>query len=75
MDGCIAIDFYLHANWSGKTALCKFLKSLVEKAHQECHLTENDPSWCLDDQSFEKMYAIMLDNHSKLIGLYDELAI
>ena len=59
---------------SGKTALCKFLKSLVEKARQECHLIENDPSWCLDDQSFEKLGALMSDNHSKLLGLYDELA-
>ena len=59
---------------SGKTALCKFLKSLVEKARQECHLTDNDPSWCLDDQSFEKMGAIMSENHGKLLGLYDELA-
>ena len=45
---------------SGKSALCKFLKSLVERARQECNLTENDPCWCLDDQSFEKMGAISL---------------
>ena len=59
---------------SGKSALCKFLKSLVERARQECQLTDDDPSWCLDDQSFEKMGAIMADNHGKLLGLYDELA-
>ena len=59
---------------SGKSALCKFLKSLVERARQECNLTEDDPSWCLDDQSFEKMGAIMAENHGKLLGLYDELA-
>ena len=59
---------------SGKSALCKFLKSLVERARQDCNLTENDPCWCLDDQSFEKMGAIMSEKHGKLIGLYDELA-
>ena len=37
---------------SGKSALCKFLKSLVDKARINCGA---DPSWCLDDQSFEKM--------------------
>ena len=37
-------------------------------------MTEDDPSWCLDDQSFEKMGAIIAENHGKLIGLYDELA-
>ena len=44
--------------------LCKFFKSLVDRACQECKLTEDDPSWCLDDQSFKKkMGAIMAENH------------
>ena len=59
---------------SGKSALCKVLKSIVEKARENTGLTDEDPSWCLDDQSFEKMGAIMSDNHGKLVGLYDELA-
>ena len=33
-----------------------------------------DQSWCLDDQSFEKMGALMAENHCKLLGLYDKLA-
>lgn len=40
---------------SGKSALCKFLRSLVTKAQVSCDLTECDPSWWTDDQSFEKM--------------------
>ena len=59
---------------SGKSALCKFLKSLVDKARKNCGLTHSDPTWCLDDQSFEKMGALVSQNHSKLLGLYDELA-
>lgn len=59
---------------SEKSALCKFLKSLVDKARKNCGLTHSDPTWCLDDQSFEKMGALMSENHSKLLGLYDELA-
>ena len=51
---------------SGKSGLCKFLKSLVLRARSECHLGPDDPSWCLDDQSFEKMGAIMSENHGKL---------
>ena len=31
---------------------------------------EDNPSWCLD-QSFEKMLAIMTENHGKLVGLYE----
>lgn len=56
---------------SGKTSLCKYLKQLVEDAHDNIGL--DTPSWFLDDQSFEKMGALMHDNHSKLLGLYDEL--
>lgn len=59
---------------SGKSALCKFLKSLVDKARANCGLTDADPSWCLDDQTFEKMGSLMSENHGKLLGLYDELA-
>ena len=59
---------------SGKSALCKFLKSLVEKARARCGLSMADLSWFLDDQSFEKMGSLMSDNNGKLIGLYDELA-
>ena len=59
---------------SGKSALCKFLKSLVSNARAGCGLTDLDPSWCLDDQSFEKMGSLMAENHCKILGLYDELA-
>ena len=48
---------------SGKSALCKFLKSLLEKARANCGLTDSDLSWCSDDQSFEKMGSLMSDNH------------
>lgn len=58
----------------GKSALCKFLKSLVEKARINCGLLDADPTWCLDDQTFEKMGSLMSENHCKLIGLYDELS-
>lgn len=56
---------------SGKSALCKYLKHLLEDARE---LAEGETSWFLDDQSFEKMGAIMEENNSKLIGMYDELS-
>lgn len=59
---------------SGKSGLCKFLKSLIDRAREKCGLSEVDPSWLLDDQSFEKMGSLMADNHGKVLGLYDELA-
>ena len=57
---------------SGKSSLCKWLRQIVEDAHA---MSTNDesPSWFLDDQSFEKMGALMHANHSKLLGLHDEL--
>ena len=56
---------------SGKTSLCRYLKRLVDNTHT--NIGEDDPSWYLDDQSFEKMGAMMNDNYLKLLGLYDEL--
>ena len=58
---------------SGKSGLCKYLKKLVESARSTCGLDDSSPSWFLD-QSFEKMGALMSDNHCKLFGLYDELS-
>ena len=57
---------------SGKSSLCKYLKKLVDETRD--HAGSDKPSWFLDDQSFEKMGAIMNENHCKLMGLYDELA-
>ena len=59
---------------SGKSGLCKFLKNLIKKAREEAGLTEEDTSWCLDDQSFEKMGELMADNYGKSVGVYDKLA-
>ena len=44
------------------------------KARKNCGLSENDTSWCLDEQLFEKMGSLMSENHGKLLGLYEELA-
>lgn len=57
---------------SGKSGLCKVLKNLVQKARHE--VGENDAPWCLDDQSFEKMGALMAENNGKSLGIYNELA-
>ena len=58
---------------SGKSSLCKYLKHLVDDAHEKVG-ADADRSWFADDQSFEKMGALMDENNSKLLGLYDELA-
>ena len=57
---------------SGKSFLCKYLKKLVDETRD--HAGSDQPLWSLDDQSFEKMGAIMSENDCKLMGLYDELA-
>ena len=56
---------------SGKSSLCKYLKLLVDNAREN---SGAETSWFADDQSFEKMGALMDENNSKLLGLYDELA-
>ena len=58
---------------SGKSSLCKYLKYLVDEAREKSG-TDTDTSWFADDQSLEKMGALMDENNSKLLGLYDELA-
>lgn len=58
----------------GKSPLCKFLRHLVRGAHDLVGLSDSDPAWLLDDQSFEKMGDSMSMNHCKLLGLYDELS-
>ena len=57
-----------------KSSLCKFLRTLVKRASNQCGLGDSDSMWLLDDQSFEKMGESMYHNHSKLFGLYDELS-
>ena len=37
-------------------------------------MSTEDPTWILDDASFEKMGALMHSNASRLLGLYDELS-
>lgn len=59
---------------SGKSSLCKWLRQLVDEARAKCGIDDSHPSWFLDDQSFEKMGALMSENEWKLLGLYDELA-
>ena len=59
---------------AGKSSLCKFLRKLIERAHQQCGLDESAADWLLDDQSFEKMGESMQENHWKLLGLFDELS-
>lgn len=57
---------------SGKSSLCKFLKGLVSEVHSQ--IAKGTPKWFLDDQSFEKMGALMEDNNNKILALYDELS-
>ena len=58
---------------SGKTPLCGFLTNLVDKV-RSCAETDDDTPWMVDDASMEKMGAMMANNGSRLLGLYDELS-
>ena len=59
---------------SGKSPLFKYLLTILHKTRIRCGLGETDPAWQLEEATFEKMGAMMAENHSKLLGLYDELS-
>lgn len=48
--------------------------SLVQQAREKLKISRIDPAWLLDEASFEKMGELMAANHSKLLGMYDELS-
>ncbi len=56
----------------GKSSLCKYLRNLVQQAQTQCGQRDG-ANWLLDDQSFEKLGELMMQNHGKLLGLCDEL--
>lgn len=59
---------------SGKSSLFKYLLEIIRKARTNKGLNNSDPSWLLEEATFEKMGVMMSQNHSKLLGLYDELS-
>lgn len=59
---------------SGKSTLFRYLYSLLQKVRSIAGVADEDPAWVLDDSSFEKMGALMHNNASRLVGLYDEFS-
>lgn len=57
----------------GKTPLFIFLTGILKKVRERLSLPKTYPPWLLDEASFEKMGELMARNHSKLLGMYDEL--
>lgn len=57
----------------GKSSLCKYLRNLIQEAQKTSCPRDEEASWLLDDQSFEKLGELMGKNYWKLLGLYDEL--
>lgn len=59
---------------SGKSTLFRHLFDLLKDIRGLAGVTDADPSWNMDDATFEKMGALMQENSSRLIGIYDELS-
>ena len=59
---------------SGKSTLFRYLFKLLNEVRKKAAVGKDDPSWVLDDASFEKMGALMHSNGSRILGLYDELS-
>ena len=64
----LAVGFHWYATSSDKYPL--FMAILRD----ECGLKETDPAWQLEEATFEKMGAMMAENYSKVLVLYDELS-
>lgn len=59
---------------SGKSTLFRHLCDLLKDIRLHAEVVDADPSWNLDDATFEKMGALMQENASRLLGIYDELS-
>ena len=55
---------------SGKSTLYRHLYDLLRRMRTLARVTDGDPSWIMDDATFEKMGALMQENSSQLLGLY-----
>ena len=58
----------------GISPLFKYLLAILKTTRTRCGLSDTDPAWQLEEATFEKMGAMMAENYSKLLGLYDELS-
>ena len=59
---------------STKSALYKYLHSILIRVRGVCRYTPRDPAWLVGDATCEKMGDLMAANGGRLLGLYDELA-
>ena len=59
---------------SGKSTLFRHLHNVLQQVRAIAGVGDDQPTWSVDDASFEKMGALMHANSSRLIGLYDELS-
>ena len=59
---------------SGKSTIFRFLLELMKRVRSKCGRKDSDPSWTMDETSFEKMGAMMAENDGRLLGIHDELS-
>ena len=59
---------------SGKSTLFRHLYDVIQHVRSLSGVKEGDPTWVMDDSTFEKMGALMEENSSRLLGFYDELS-
>lgn len=55
---------------SGKSTLFRHLCDLLKNIRGFANVADEDPSWNMDDATFEKMQ----ENSCRLLGIYDELS-
>lgn len=59
---------------SGKSTLFRHLCDILKDIRRLAGVVHTDPTWNMDDATFEKMGALMQENSSRLLGIYDELS-
>ena len=57
----------------GKSSIFKYLLRILTLTRKKLKVLDSEPSWHLDEATFEKMGALMNENGGKLLGIYDEM--
>lgn len=57
----------------GKSSIFKYLLRILSLTRKKLKVLDVEPSWHLDEATFEKMGALMNENGGRLLGIYDEM--
>ena len=57
----------------GESSIFRYLLRILGLTRKQLKVLDGEPSWHLDEATFEKMGALMNENGGRLLGIYDEM--